>query len=84
MVLPVHTALPFARTGRLGVVAVSGESRSVLAPDAPCFAELGLRNLDIDLYFWIASPAGTPQEVIRKWNQEVASFSPWRTCARAC
>jgi tripartite-type tricarboxylate transporter receptor subunit TctC len=74
MVLPVHTALPFARTGRLAVIAVSGESRSVLAPDSPSFAELGLKNLDIDLYFWIAGPAGTPRDVIRKWNQEVASI----------
>ena len=51
MVLPVHTALPFARTGRLSILAVSGESRSVLAPDSPSFAELGLKGLNIDLYF---------------------------------
>ena len=74
MVLPVHTALPHARTGKLNVIAVSGESRSVLAPDLPSFAELGLKNLDIDLYFWIAGPAGTPRDIIQKWNQEVASI----------
>ena len=74
MVLPVHTALPFARSGKLGVIAVSGESRSVLAPDAPSFAEVGLKNLDIDLYFWIAGPAGTSRDIIRKWNEEVASI----------
>jgi len=73
MVLPVHTALPHAKAGKLQVIAVSGESRSVLAPDLPSFAELGLKNLDIDLYFWIAGPAGTPRDIIRKWNQEVAS-----------
>lgn len=74
MVLPVHTALPHAKAGKLQVIAVSGESRSVLAPDLPSFAELGLKNLDIDLYFWIAGPAGTPRDVIQKWNQEVASI----------
>jgi len=73
MVLPVHTALPFAKSGRLNVIAVSGEGRSVLAPDSPSFAELGLKNLDIDLYFWIAGPAGTPRGVIQKWNREAAS-----------
>ena len=73
-VLPVHTALPHARAGKLTVIAVSGERRSVLAPDSPSFAELGLANLDIDLYFWIAGPAGLPPEIVRKWNQEIASI----------
>jgi tripartite-type tricarboxylate transporter receptor subunit TctC len=74
MVLPVHTALPFAQAGKLNVIAVSGEGRSVLAPDSPSFAELGLKNLDIDLYFWIAAPAGAPGRVIEKWNREAASI----------
>ena len=73
MVLPVHTALPFARAGKLNVIAVSGEKRSTLAPDSPSFAELGLKNLDIDLYFWIAGPRGTPPEVIQKINRETAA-----------
>ena len=73
MVLPVHTALPHARAGKLTVIAVSGEGRSVLAPDSPSFAELGLKNLDIDLYFWVAAPAGAPGPVIARWNRETAS-----------
>ena len=74
MVLPVHTALPFAKAGRLNVIAVSGESRSVLAPDSPSFAELGLKGLDIDLYFWIAAPARTPREIIARVNREVTAI----------
>jgi tripartite-type tricarboxylate transporter receptor subunit TctC len=72
-VLPVHTALPHAKAGKLNVIAVSGERRSVLAPDSPSFAELGLKNLDIDLYFWFAGPAGLPREFVQKWNQELAA-----------
>jgi tripartite-type tricarboxylate transporter receptor subunit TctC len=73
MVLPVHTALPFARAGKLNVIAVSGEKRSILAPDSPSFAELGLKNLDIDLYFWIAAPKGTPADIIAKVHRETAA-----------
>ena len=73
-VLPVHTALPFARAGRLNVIAVSGESRSVLAPDLPSFAEVNLKNLDIDLYYWIAGPAGTPRDIVARINREVAAI----------
>lgn len=73
-VLPVHTALPHAKAGKLNVIAVSGERRSILAPDSPSFGELGLKNLDIDLYFWIAGPAGLPADIVRKWNSELASI----------
>lgn len=73
-VLPVHTALPHFKAGKLAVIAVSGENRSVLAPDLPSFSELGMKNLAIDLYFWIAGPAGTPREVILRWNQEITSI----------
>ena len=73
-VLPVHTALPFAKAGRLNVIAVSGESRSVLAPDSPSFAEVNLKNLDIDLYYWIAGPAGLPREIVARVNREVATI----------
>jgi tripartite-type tricarboxylate transporter receptor subunit TctC len=74
MVLPVHTALPFAKAGRLNVIAVSGEHRSVIAPDSPSFAELGLKNLAIDLYFWLAGPAGLPREIVARLNQEIGSI----------
>lgn len=74
MMMPVHAAIPHAKAGRLNVIAVSGESRSVLASNAPSFAELGLKNLDIDLYFWIAGPAGVPKEIVQKWNQEIAAI----------
>jgi tripartite-type tricarboxylate transporter receptor subunit TctC len=74
MVLPVHTALPFARAGKLNVIAVSGENRSVIAPDSPSFAELGLKNLAIDLYFWLAGPAGLPRELVLRLNQEVGAI----------
>ena len=73
-VLPVHTALPFARAGKLNVIAVSGEKRSILAPDSPSFAELGLKNLDIDLYFWFAAPRGTPPDILARFNREAGAI----------
>jgi tripartite-type tricarboxylate transporter receptor subunit TctC len=73
-VLPVHTALPHAKAGKLNVIAVSGERRSVLAPDLPSFGELGLKNLEIDLYFWMAGPASLPRDIVDKWNKELASI----------
>ncbi|HEX4329544.1 MAG TPA: tripartite tricarboxylate transporter substrate binding protein [Burkholderiales bacterium] len=73
-ILPVHTALPHARTGKLNLVAVSGEKRSVLAPDVPTFSELGQKNLGLDLYFWFAAPAGTPRDVVMTLNREIGAI----------
>jgi tripartite-type tricarboxylate transporter receptor subunit TctC len=73
-IIPVHTALPHAKANRLNVLAVSGENRSVLAPDLPSFGELGLKDLDIELYYWIAGPAGLPRDVVQKLNQEVVAI----------
>ncbi len=73
-VLPVHTALPHAKAGKLNVIAVSGERRTVLAPDLPTFADLGLKDLGLDLYFWVAGPAGLPKDIAQKWTKELAAI----------
>jgi len=69
-IIPVHTALPHAKAGRLNVIAVSGDNRSALAPDLPSFGELGLKDVDIELYYWIAGPAGLPRALVDQLNQQ--------------
>ena len=58
----------------VNVIAVSGEQRSVLAPESPSFGEAGLKNVDIELYFWIAGPARLPREIVARLNQEVVAI----------
>lgn len=69
---PVNVVLPFVRDGRLTVLAVSGRGRSLLAPDAPSFEELGLKNLDIDVYYFISGPAKLSPEIVGQLNAEIA------------
>jgi tripartite-type tricarboxylate transporter receptor subunit TctC len=73
-IIPVHTALPHARAGRLNVLAVSGENRSALAPDVPSFGEVGLKDVDIELYYWVAGPAGLPRSVAQELNQHAVAI----------
>ena len=70
---PVNVALPYVKDGKLAVIAVSGKGRSILAPEAPSFDELGLKNLDIDVYYLISGPAKLPPEITAKLNSEIAS-----------
>ncbi|HEX9466310.1 MAG TPA: tripartite tricarboxylate transporter substrate binding protein [Alphaproteobacteria bacterium] len=67
--LPVHTAMPFTQTGQLRVLAVASDRRSLLAPDAPSFKELGYANLEMELWFGIYGPAKLPPDVVQKWAE---------------
>jgi tripartite-type tricarboxylate transporter receptor subunit TctC len=71
--LPVHTALPFAAAGKLRILAVAGKTRSMLAPDAPSFKELGYDDMDIELWYGIFGPARLPAEIVAKWSAELAA-----------
>jgi tripartite-type tricarboxylate transporter receptor subunit TctC len=73
MIMPAHTALPYAAAGKLKILAVSGDKRSTLAPDVPTFREAGMRDFDIDLWYGLLAPAHTPPPIIERLNQEIAA-----------
>ena len=59
------------RAGKLKAIAVTTAKRSPLAPDLPTLAETGLPGFDIYTWWGFLAPAGTPKEIIAKWNAEV-------------
>ena len=61
--------LPHVHAGRLNGLAVASAKRSPLAPDIPTLAELGY-PIDIDTWYGLVAPAGTPKEVVAKLNAE--------------
>jgi tripartite-type tricarboxylate transporter receptor subunit TctC len=60
------------RAGKLKALAVTTEHRSALVPDLPTLAESGLPGFDISTWWGFMAPAGTPKDIIAKWNAEVA------------
>ena len=62
---------PQLKAGRLKALAVTTAKRSVLAPDLPTLAETGLPGFDIYTWWGFMAPAGTPKEIVTKWNAEV-------------
>jgi tripartite-type tricarboxylate transporter receptor subunit TctC len=71
MVMPVHTALPFAAAGKLAILAVSGDRRSAQAPGYPTFGEAGVDNLNVDLWYAVLAPARTPREIVVRLQQDI-------------
>ena len=61
--------LPHVQAGRLTGLAVASSRRSPLAPDLPTMTELGY-PIDIDTWYGLLAPAGTPKDVIARLNAE--------------
>lgn len=60
------------RAGKLRGLAVSGKSRSMIAPDIPTMAEAGLEGYEFEGWTGVFAPAGTPREIVERLNREVA------------
>jgi tripartite-type tricarboxylate transporter receptor subunit TctC len=68
MFLPVHTALPLAASGQIRILAVGSEQRAHQAPEVPTLAELGVAGFDVDLWYAVLAPAGTPPDIVARYN----------------
>lgn len=66
------TSLPHIRSGKLKPIAITGKNRLASLPDVPTFAEAGLPEYDIQLWFGVIAPAGTPRDIISKLSKEIA------------
>ena len=68
----VNVALPFAKAGKLKIIALTGGNRISLAPDIPTVAET-LPGFDLGIWQSIVAPAGTPPEVVDKLHAEIVA-----------
>ena len=73
--LPVNSAMPLVRGGKLRMLAVASSKRSPLAPDVPSLSELGHPTLDFMLWFGFFAPAKLPVDIQRKWEKELAAIA---------
>lgn len=64
--------LNLARAGKLHLVAVTSTKRLALAPDAPTIQESGLKGYEVQGWYGLLAPAGTPDDVVAVLNKAVA------------
>jgi tripartite-type tricarboxylate transporter receptor subunit TctC len=72
--LPVHVAQGLVKTGRLNALAVGSPKRHPVAPDVPTFEEVGVKRVEVDLWYAFFVPAKTPQAVVTRLNTEMAAI----------
>lgn len=64
------SALPHVKAGKLRALAVTSAQRSPSAPDVPTMGEAGLAGFDVQSWFGLVAPKGTPKEIITRMNAE--------------
>ncbi|WP_237212882.1 tripartite tricarboxylate transporter substrate-binding protein [Falsiroseomonas oryziterrae] len=70
VVEPVSAVLGQIRDGGARPLAVTSRERSPLLPDVPTVAELlGQPDFDIQTWYTVAAPAGTPEEVLQRIDE---------------
>lgn len=63
------TAAPNIRNGKLKAIAVTTIERSSVLPDVPTMNESGLKGFEVDTWWGLVAPAGTPKDTIEKLNK---------------
>jgi tripartite-type tricarboxylate transporter receptor subunit TctC len=67
----LNTLLPHVRSGRARALAVTSRSRSSLVPELPTVSESGVPGYEVSGWFGVLAPAGTPQSIVRRLNEEI-------------
>jgi tripartite-type tricarboxylate transporter receptor subunit TctC len=68
----VNVALPFARAGKLKILALTGGKRISLAPEIPTVGET-LPGFDLGIWQSIVAPAKTPPAIVNKLHDEIVA-----------
>jgi len=71
MFIPLHTVLPLSQDNQVRVLAIGSEKRSSLAPQVPTLAEAGVTGFEVDLWYALLAPAGTPADIVARYNKVV-------------
>jgi tripartite-type tricarboxylate transporter receptor subunit TctC len=68
MFIPIHVGLTHAQAGRIKLLAVGSATRTPLAPNVPTLAEQGVADAEVDLWYGLSAPAGTPAPIVARFN----------------
>ena len=74
MFVPTHVALPLAADRAIRILGVASPERVPAAPNVPTLAEQGVTGFDVDIWFGLLAPAGTPADLIARTNAVINEF----------
>jgi tripartite-type tricarboxylate transporter receptor subunit TctC len=68
----ITTMGPLAKSGKVRALATTGTQRSPQMPDVATVAEAGVPGYEATIWLGIMAPKGTPPEVVKMLNSEIA------------
>lgn len=71
MLAPIQLVLNDIHDGKLVALGVTTKQRSILLPDVPTIAEVGVADFNFPIWYGIWAPAGTPAETVDKLSKDI-------------
>ena len=59
------------RNGAVKALAIASKSRHPMLPDVPTTAQAGVKDVELDAWFGIYAPAGTPEAIVKRLALEM-------------
>jgi tripartite-type tricarboxylate transporter receptor subunit TctC len=74
MISALQTVAPHVHAGRLRMLAVMSAQRSDAFSDVPTLKQAGLPDLEVETWYAMFAPAGTPSTIVARANADVNDF----------
>ena len=69
--LPIHVALPHIKAGKLNALAIGSARRHALLPQVPTMEEARAGKINVDMWYGVFAPPGTPADFVQQVNREL-------------
>ena len=63
--------VPYVRAGKLRALAVLDKQRAKMLPEVPTATEAGVPGLEVNSWYGLFAPAGTPPEVVEQIHADL-------------
>jgi tripartite-type tricarboxylate transporter receptor subunit TctC len=64
-------AFPHIKAGKVKLLGVASDRKSPFFPDAPTYADLGIKNASLDIWFGVWAPNNLPADVTERLGREL-------------
>lgn len=65
-------AFPHIKSGKVKLLGVASDRKSPFFPEAPTYADLGIKNASMDIWFGVWAPHQVPAEITDRLSREIA------------
>ena len=65
------SAMPYARAGKVKILAITSEERSPILPDVPTVQQSGVSRFAVSQWAGVFVPRGTPESIVTALNRDI-------------